>query len=122
MNTILHHHSWNLAGASQLSVRTPSRITSPYMRFDFWSDSSSELILILTKLHITDHLFLRLLRSGFYPGIHFLLGSFYTPRELSKRSTIFWCSGSLGGMFSGFLQTAAFTKLNGVHGLAGWRW
>ncbi|KAF7324909.1 MFS general substrate transporter [Mycena kentingensis (nom. inval.)] len=48
----------------------------------------------------------------------------YTPRELAKRSTIFWTAGSLGSMFSGFLQTAAYNKLNDVHGLAGWssRW
>lgn len=35
---------------------------------------------------------------------------------------IFWLSGSIGQMFSGFLQAAAYTNLNNVHGLAGWRW
>lgn len=35
---------------------------------------------------------------------------------------IFWLSGTLGQMFSGFLQAAAYNTLNGVHGLAGWRW
>ncbi|KAJ7171016.1 major facilitator superfamily domain-containing protein [Mycena filopes] len=63
-----------------------------------------------------------LFESGFYPGMHYILGSWYTPRELAKRSTIFWASGSLGSMFSGFLQTAAYNNLDGVHGLAGWRW
>ncbi|KAJ6454570.1 major facilitator superfamily domain-containing protein [Mycena vulgaris] len=63
-----------------------------------------------------------LFESGFYPGMHYILGSWYTPRELAKRSTIFWTAGSLGTMFSGFLQTAAYNNLNGVHGLAGWRW
>ncbi|KAJ7243446.1 major facilitator superfamily domain-containing protein [Mycena rebaudengoi] len=63
-----------------------------------------------------------LFESGFYPGMHYILGSWYTPRELAKRSTIFWTAGSLGTMFSGFLQTAAYKNLNGVHGLAGWRW
>lgn len=29
---------------------------------------------------------------------------------------------SLGSMFSGYLQAAAYRNLNGVHGLAGWRW
>ncbi|KAF7303675.1 MFS general substrate transporter [Mycena indigotica] len=66
--------------------------------------------------------FVGLFESGFYPGMHYILGSWYTPRELSKRSTIFWVSGSLGSMFSGFLQTAAYNNLDGVHGLAGWRW
>ena len=29
---------------------------------------------------------------------------------------------SLGSMFSGYLQAAAYKNLNGVGGLAGWRW
>lgn len=35
---------------------------------------------------------------------------------------IFWLAGSMGQLFSGFLQTAAYTGLNGVDGRAGWRW
>nr|XP_019013959.1 pantothenate transporter [Kwoniella pini CBS 10737]OCF52740.1 pantothenate transporter [Kwoniella pini CBS 10737] len=63
-----------------------------------------------------------LFESGFYPGIHYILGCWYTPREIGKRAMIFWLAGSIGSMFSGFLQAAAYTQLNGVHGLAGWRW
>lgn len=63
-----------------------------------------------------------LCESGFYPGAHYLLGGWYTPRELGKRAAIFWLAGSVGQMFSGFLQAAAYKNLNGVHGLAGWRW
>jgi ACS family pantothenate transporter-like MFS transporter len=61
-------------------------------------------------------------RSGFYPGIHYLLGSWYTSREIGKRAMIFWLAGSLGQMFSGFLQAAAYNNLSGVHGLSCWRW
>lgn len=35
---------------------------------------------------------------------------------------IFWLAGSIGQMFSGILQSAAYTHLNGVNGLSGWRW
>jgi ACS family pantothenate transporter-like MFS transporter len=35
---------------------------------------------------------------------------------------IFWLAGSVGNMFSGFLQAAAYKSLSGVHGHAGWRW
>jgi MFS family permease len=35
---------------------------------------------------------------------------------------VFWLAGSVGQMFSGFLQAAAYTHLSGVHGRAGWRW
>ncbi|KAL7417101.1 major facilitator superfamily domain-containing protein [Mrakia frigida] len=63
-----------------------------------------------------------LAESGFYPACHYLLGSYYTPRELAKRTSIFYVSGALGGMFSGFIQTGAYKNLDGVHGLEGWRW
>lgn len=35
---------------------------------------------------------------------------------------IFWLAGSIGTIFSGFLQAAAYTNLDGVEGRAGWRW
>ncbi|TAQ87676.1 hypothetical protein B7494_g3976 [Chlorociboria aeruginascens] len=63
-----------------------------------------------------------LFESGFYPGIHYLLGSWYTPREIGKRAMIFWLAGAIGQLFSGFLQAAAYTNLSGVGGYAGWRW
>ncbi|KAI3037443.1 hypothetical protein CBS147352_11010 [Aspergillus niger] len=63
-----------------------------------------------------------LFESGFYPGIHYLLGSWYTPQEIGKRAMIFWLAGHIGNLFSGFLQAAAYTNLNGVDGRAGWRW
>ncbi|TVY58480.1 Pantothenate transporter liz1 [Lachnellula cervina] len=60
--------------------------------------------------------------SGFYPGIHYLLGSWYTPREIGKRAMVFWLAGAIGQLFSGFLQAAAYKNLDGVTGRAGWRW
>jgi MFS family permease len=35
---------------------------------------------------------------------------------------VFWLAGSIGQLFSGFLQSAAYTNLGGVGGHAGWRW
>ena len=35
---------------------------------------------------------------------------------------VFWLAGSIGSLFSGFLQAAAYTNLNGVYSRAGWRW
>ncbi|ORY28944.1 major facilitator superfamily domain-containing protein [Naematelia encephala] len=63
-----------------------------------------------------------LFEAGYFPGIIMILGNWYTPRELAKRTGIFWAAGILGGMFSGFMQSAAYTNLSGVNGLAGWRW
>lgn len=54
--------------------------------------------------------------------MHYLLGSWYTPQEIGKRAMVFWLAGSIGSLFSGFLQAAAYTNLSGVGGFAGWRW
>lgn len=60
--------------------------------------------------------------SSTFVGTHYILGSWYTARELGKRSGIFTSSGLAGTMFGGFLQTAIHSSLNGAKGLAGWRW
>ncbi|KAE8138951.1 major facilitator superfamily domain-containing protein [Aspergillus pseudotamarii] len=52
-------------------------------------------------------------------AIRFLVGLF---EWIGKRAMVFWLAGSIGTLFSGFLQAAAYTNLNGVHGHAGWRW
>lgn len=41
-----------------------------------------------------------------------MLGSWYTPREIGKRAMVFWLAGSIGQMFSGFLQAAAVSISN----------
>lgn len=51
-----------------------------------------------------------------------MLGSWYTPQEIGKRAMVFWLAGSIGQLFSGFLQAAAYTNLHEVQGRAGWRW
>ncbi len=55
-------------------------------------------------------------------GVHWILGSWYKPSEIGKRTAIFTSSGLAGTMFSGFLQGAIYTNLDGSSGLAGWRW
>lgn len=60
--------------------------------------------------------------SSFYPAIHYLLGSWYKPAEYSRRGGIYYFGQFLGVLTSGLLQSAAFDNLNGVNGLAGWRW
>lgn len=57
-----------------------------------------------------------------FSGTHLILGSWYKENELALRSAIFTSSGLIGSMFSGFMQVAIHDSLNGVSGLAGWRW
>ncbi|ELQ33608.1 pantothenate transporter liz1 [Pyricularia oryzae Y34] len=50
------------------------------------------------------------------------LGSWYKNDEVFKRAGVWFMGNSLGSMFSGYLQAAAYKNLNGVMGRAGWRW
>ncbi|EIN08776.1 MFS general substrate transporter [Punctularia strigosozonata HHB-11173 SS5] len=63
-----------------------------------------------------------LFEAGFYPGMQYIIGNFYTPRELGKRAVIFHTAGGMGTLLSSVLQAAAYSNLNGHNGLAGWRW
>lgn len=62
------------------------------------------------------------LEASSFVGTHYILGSWYTESELAKRSGIFTASGLAGTLFSGFLQSSIHANLDGVNGLAGWRW
>lgn len=57
-----------------------------------------------------------------FVGTHYILGAWYTERELGKRSGIFTASGLAGTMFGGFIQTGIHASMDGLHGLSGWRW
>ncbi|KAF1811873.1 major facilitator superfamily transporter [Eremomyces bilateralis CBS 781.70] len=60
--------------------------------------------------------------SSTFVGTHYILGSWYTERELGKRSGIFTASGLVGTMIGGFIQSGINESMNGLHGLSGWRW
>lgn len=66
--------------------------------------------------------FVGLVESIFYPAAHFLIGSWYKPSELGKRACVFHGSSAIAGMFSGYLQSAVYTGMNGTLGKAGWQW
>ncbi|KAK0476208.1 MFS general substrate transporter [Armillaria novae-zelandiae] len=66
--------------------------------------------------------FIGLAGATFYPAMSYVIGSWYKGEELAKRSCILHTAAAIGPIFSGFLQAAAYDGLNGVGGLAGWRW
>lgn len=65
--------------------------------------------------------FIGLAESCFYPGMQYIIGSWYRKDELAKRSCIFHASGAIGAMFSGYLMAAAI-DLHGSDGFRGWQW
>lgn len=60
--------------------------------------------------------------SCIFAGTQFILGSWYTKRELGQRTGLFTASGLAGGMFGGFIQTGIHSSMDGLGGLPGWKW
>ncbi|KAG1474275.1 hypothetical protein G6F56_000454 [Rhizopus delemar] len=60
--------------------------------------------------------------AAFYPGIVFLLGSWYTKEELGTRTCVFVAGSQISGAFSGLISGAISQNLDGVNGMRGWKW
>ncbi|TPX12754.1 uncharacterized protein E0L32_000931 [Thyridium curvatum] len=63
-----------------------------------------------------------MVEASTFVGTHYILGSWYTERELGKRSGIFTASGLAGTMIGGFIQAGIYKSLHNKSGLTGWRW
>ncbi|OCF78429.1 hypothetical protein I204_00369 [Kwoniella mangroviensis CBS 8886] len=63
-----------------------------------------------------------LFESAYYPGLLFLIGSWYTKDELGKRSNIFQAATAAGTLISGVMQAGVYRILNGKHSMPVWRW
>ena len=61
-------------------------------------------------------------KSQFYPGALFLLSLFYTKKEIATRMAIFYTGNMIASSFAGLIAAGVFAGLDGVRGLAGWRW
>ncbi|KAI9306681.1 major facilitator superfamily domain-containing protein [Cunninghamella echinulata] len=66
--------------------------------------------------------FLGLAEAGCFPAIMFLLGNWYTKKELGKRTSIVAMCGTLGGALSGLIQAVFLKTIDGFLGISGWRW
>jgi ACS family pantothenate transporter-like MFS transporter len=109
----------------------PSQIILTKVRPSIWVPSCELVWTVLTfclaaaktsNQVIGIRFFVGLAESIFYPAAHTILGSWYKPSELGKRACIFHASSAAASMFSGYLQAGVYQGLNGVGGLAGWKW
>lgn len=66
--------------------------------------------------------FQAIFESSTFSGTHLILGSWYKEEEINTRSATFTSSGLIGSIFSGFMQSAIYSNMDNLHGLAGWRW
>ncbi|KAI3577508.1 major facilitator superfamily domain-containing protein [Fusarium oxysporum f. sp. albedinis] len=78
------------------------------------SDSFTHLIVI--------RFFLGFVEAPFFPGAVFLMSSWYTRAELTRRIAWLYSGNALANMFGGVLGAAILGDLEGAHGIAGWRW
>lgn len=60
--------------------------------------------------------------APFFPGAIFLMSSWYTRAELTRRVAWFYSGNALANMFGGLLGAAILGDLEGKLGIAGWRW
>ncbi|KAK9455036.1 major facilitator superfamily domain-containing protein [Dipodascopsis uninucleata] len=66
--------------------------------------------------------FIGLFESTTYPAIAMMLGSWYLPSELAKRMSVYDLASALASMTSGLIQAGVYSSMNGLGGVAGWRW
>ncbi|KAK9446701.1 major facilitator superfamily domain-containing protein [Limtongia smithiae] len=66
--------------------------------------------------------FIGLVQAVAYPGFAMILGSWYVPEELAKRLCLYDGSYTIAHMLSGSMQAAVYRTMNGLLGMAGWRW
>lgn len=57
----------------------------------------------------------------FFPGVIYFLSAWYTKEELGKRLAVLYIGQQLGSAFGG-LSAAGVLHLDGIHGIAGWRY
>ncbi|CAE6507290.1 unnamed protein product [Rhizoctonia solani] len=100
----------------------PARIWFPLMG-GTWGFLSCVLSTIKTPGQLYAIRFIQALaESSTFSGAHWLLGSWYKDSELGKRSALFACFAQIGSLFSGFMQGAIYSSLNGKLGKEGWQW
>ncbi|KAL8287063.1 hypothetical protein RQP46_004069 [Phenoliferia psychrophenolica] len=57
----------------------------------------------------------------FFPGAIYYLSTFYTGKQMATRTAFLYSGSQLGNAFGG-LFAIAILKLEGAHGIEGWRW
>ncbi|RAO67156.1 uncharacterized protein BHQ10_003168 [Talaromyces amestolkiae] len=66
--------------------------------------------------------FLGFVEAAYFPGCLYLLSSWYTRKELVKRTALLYSGSLLSGAFSGLISAGITSGLNGARGLAAWKW
>ncbi|KAM0329542.1 hypothetical protein ACHAQA_004851 [Verticillium albo-atrum] len=66
--------------------------------------------------------FLGLAEASTYAGTIYIIGAWYKPEEIAKRTALFTASGQVGTMFAGVMMAAIHKGMAGMGNLGGWQW
>ena len=65
--------------------------------------------------------FLGIVEAPYYPGALYILGIFYTRKEIATRISILYTGNILATAFAGLIAAAIF-EMDDLAGLSGWKW
>lgn len=66
--------------------------------------------------------FLGLAEASTYSGAIYVMGAWYKPNEIAKRTALFSASGQVGTMFAGVMMAVIYKGMEGMGNLGGWQW
>lgn len=66
--------------------------------------------------------FLGFVEAPFFPGAVFLMSSWYSRAELTRRMSYFYSGNALANMFGGIIGASVLDNMDMAQGIAGWRW
>jgi hypothetical protein len=69
-----------------------------------------------------DSMRLTLWQAAFFPSMHYVFGSWYRSSEIARRGCFWYSAQNVGTLTASLIQAGASSHLDGVYGLAGWRW
>ena len=65
---------------------------------------------------------LGILEASFFPGALFLISKWYKHKELGLRTAILFCGGIISNAFGSLIASGILDQMEGVLGMAAWRW
>ncbi|KAH8645496.1 major facilitator superfamily transporter [Xylariales sp. PMI_506] len=111
---------FELPGSLLVKKIRPSRLLPIFMLGWSLTCLGTGFMKTLPQFYVS-RLLIGIFESGMYPALAITLTTFYTPQEQARRFAYLYLSVGLSGGFGG-LFAYALLKLDGVHGIAGWRW
>ncbi|KAL1752418.1 major facilitator superfamily domain-containing protein [Schizophyllum commune] len=129
-NVVLAAYFLILMATRYILVELPSNWVMKKFKANRWLPflvASWGVVTVLTSLAqnygglIAIRLAIGLCEGGILPGMVLYLSTLYKRHELQLRVGIFYSFAAIAGAFGGLLATAIM-KMDGIGGLAGWRW